>query len=858
MVGPWEADEQEPEKMLRTARCTDQYGGYAGDDSLCYLVGKKPATASVASKVTCNCVMSRKLCARSRAPVVSWTDCLFIWQAAGLCDLLGAGVCNGHGICTDGACLCDHGWYGQTCSTQSKCASNLTDAFGDCCEHGVLNKEGECCKAGSAVDRYGACCKSGELDACGVCDGESNLVDARGTCCSDTLDAQGICCKAEMLDECGVCGGDSSSCGMTAELSMSVNPPFGDWEDLLELIVTYLASSLEPFGVTAERLSIVSIDAISADNVRIMSAVAPKRISELSLPDLPKSADEELHLAVTFAMHSPAENSAAGVVPVRILTLGELHETFVSKNASLFRTSQQPIRTFRVGNAVRQSTCDNGWCEWGEQKRPGQKAVGGYCPIDCGVSLQTCPVGPVPGSIEVDECSGRGTCTALTGACDCYTGYTGRNCSLCSIGYVRLPGGCMPLAVIKIQKQEDVVPVMPAAAVPDRPDALSSKLAEDVTLWIVIGTCTGLAAAAGVAAAMYAVVSRQIGRTRPKAAARGGRKNRQNADGSPANCKIPVSPDPGRCELGAPDLGGVSRQGSAGIESKHPLAPSSSFPEQPCTVTIEEAASSRQAVPVTIGSAASHAKAKTPLFPFLHQQCTKIWWDASQPHYQQSPNTKAGPPETVELGGSSGSGSGWNLELAQPAAEYHPAQKPHPGSTRAGTLDMLDQSPARRCISDPAPTQGCITLAGPSSPPCSMAFFPGMRAQHAGEAVVPPASPLNPGQGAKPSDPGTNASVGDGGKEPMVGPRRDENSQALPACLTPPNFSSRASQIYRVRSARTSTAVSRAPVDPTAAIAVSPRKTPFPGHQKPSICEIQPYSIAERCDLPLPPRDQDA
>ena len=54
------------------------------------------------------------------------------------------------------------------------------------------------------------------------------------------------------------------------------------------------------------------------------------------------------------------------------------------------------------------------------------------CPSDCAFPLVACPApaGGVP-------CSDHGWCASAFGACQCWFGYTGDDCSQCAEGYIR-------------------------------------------------------------------------------------------------------------------------------------------------------------------------------------------------------------------------------------------------------------------------------------------------------------------------------------------------------------------------------------------------------------------------------------
>ena len=54
------------------------------------------------------------------------------------------------------------------------------------------------------------------------------------------------------------------------------------------------------------------------------------------------------------------------------------------------------------------------------------------CPGDCAFPLVACPA-PAGG----DPCSDHGWCASAFGACQCWFGYTGDDCSQCAEGYIR-------------------------------------------------------------------------------------------------------------------------------------------------------------------------------------------------------------------------------------------------------------------------------------------------------------------------------------------------------------------------------------------------------------------------------------
>lgn len=54
------------------------------------------------------------------------------------------------------------------------------------------------------------------------------------------------------------------------------------------------------------------------------------------------------------------------------------------------------------------------------------------CPGDCAFADMACPGPPADA-----PCSGVGLCLSPSGACACWVGYDGADCSLCAEGYMR-------------------------------------------------------------------------------------------------------------------------------------------------------------------------------------------------------------------------------------------------------------------------------------------------------------------------------------------------------------------------------------------------------------------------------------
>ena len=512
----------------------------------------------------------------------------------GVCHLAGTMACNGHGNCRGERCACSEGWTGPSCRSPPDCGSGLVDKSGSCCASGLVDKEGGCCPDGTALDHSGSCCYSGRLDACGTCDGKALHVDVRGQCCPGILDASGTCCSAEMVDECGVCGGDSSTCGVSAEVAIRIDIKSSDWQGILKATSLYLSERLEPRGISTERISIVGVDVVNTQDLKIMASIVPGGAHEPSgmLPDLPNHQEQQqsLHLLVRFVIHSAARHALPHErsghndnhhLPVRVLTLAELHEVFEQTGVRRGSTDDDAkaldgkrgggaddglMEAFRIGNAAREATCGNGWCEWGEQARAGHPANASYCPRDCDVSFKACPSSaPAPAARQNDAegkepkaCAGNGLCTGMTGACSCHAGYAGIDCSTCAMGYLMdaATANCVPLVALSDPDAVMKASISSASIHPDaeahRQQAAGSSSSSLNTTWIVVGAVSGTVALSIAAVAAYIVLS-DCRRHERKPATAGNVKQADDAAGSVRHHQAAVS-SPG---TSSPSLEGV-------------------------------------------------------------------------------------------------------------------------------------------------------------------------------------------------------------------------------------------------------------------------------------------------------------
>ncbi|KAK3238695.1 hypothetical protein CYMTET_51312, partial [Cymbomonas tetramitiformis] len=315
------------------------------------------------------------------------------------CDFCDGQDCSGHGSCADGACACEDGHTGVTCSLPPGCEGTI-DAAGGCCSSGIVDDAGTCCEAASGttlapvLDAEGQCCSLGVTDICGVCNGTAVVVDSLGACCSGILDPGNVCCESSYLDECGVCDGDDSSCATEAAMDVPVDgdvptdPASAEYQELEATVSEDVGDSL---GVDAERVVITDISDGTRRRRLLQSASA-----EIAFVVTPPTSEEEPVISVLDLVRGLAGSSVGTVT-----------------------------------YSGRSSECGNGQCESGETCQAARADDSECCLEDCPFVLKTCPAPTSLGESSL-PCGGNGKCLVLSGTCECFTGYAGADCGGCA------------------------------------------------------------------------------------------------------------------------------------------------------------------------------------------------------------------------------------------------------------------------------------------------------------------------------------------------------------------------------------------------------------------------------------------
>ena len=102
-------------------------------------------------------------------------ECDALWSGADCCTPARSDSCphgcSGHGLCVDGACVCEHGWHGGSCALMDVLA-----CLRACSAHGTCRKDGTChCERGFT----GVACELGDPFGASSTNGIQAYADAR-------------------------------------------------------------------------------------------------------------------------------------------------------------------------------------------------------------------------------------------------------------------------------------------------------------------------------------------------------------------------------------------------------------------------------------------------------------------------------------------------------------------------------------------------------------------------------------------------------------------------------------------------------------------------------------------------------
>lgn len=338
---------------------------------------------STCSKSECNC--DRSLCGEMTRIV----KCMKIDRATGIeSEEPDETLCQGSSGMSRPSEKSDCGSLPASCPSQG---TPMTDCTRD--------KLGQCCPEGQIVNACGVCSAPGSVEA-------QAKVDALGDCCEHgVLDAEGFCCSKGRLDSCGVCDGTGESCSQVVILPFAADPELFDRihtkRDHMEIFVL-LENARALLGGSAPsfKLKLLGIEPLERSGGRVLSS------GDNAKAQLTLSGDGQQRGQIESALLQVANTSSP-------LSPGH-----------------------RIG------VCGNGICEVGEACSTSDVSETSCCPKDCHTSANSCPVDARSGQ----PCSGRGTCLAYAGECECWAHYQGHDCSDCNTGWVHDgSGSCVPL-----------------------------------------------------------------------------------------------------------------------------------------------------------------------------------------------------------------------------------------------------------------------------------------------------------------------------------------------------------------------------------------------------------------------------
>jgi hypothetical protein len=412
------------------------------------------------------------------------------------------------------------------------CNFSMVDACGVCSGGGLVfsQQQNACCIGNPALgegllDINGNCCNNAQVNACGICGGPPTAVmDYTGTncCLSGILDEQLRCCASGMLDECNVCDGDGTSCGLLLEIGMtsqSSEAACEDPEQLAAIEAQLLAQAQEqgdPYGIGQPNAIALQMEEACANQVCAGQCDATgcgMRAWDANSGTCACAGGVTAVLEVegggnaqggTLEAVGGLEANCVPVTEMSGLGLGRVGlRSEMYRNGGLRRrlvaeapTTPQALQiTVPAGSSMAAAVnCDllqagananpelaalldtgDVTCTRATSTVPGTDVKALECP---GVGINTWVINGQPTATKI-VCSGHGLCSPISGACDCYAGYSGQGCEACPAGQELRNGICSAsqASVLSTAAQDGTlqsiaaapqVPVMPTP--PPTPD----------------------------------------------------------------------------------------------------------------------------------------------------------------------------------------------------------------------------------------------------------------------------------------------------------------------------------------------------------------------------------------------------
>ncbi|GBF95634.1 hypothetical protein Rsub_08616 [Raphidocelis subcapitata] len=409
-------------------------------------------------------------------------------------------------------------------------AAGNTTARALACPEGVaIDLLGNCC-SGTALDGKGRCC-DGAVDACGVCNGTGVALDAHHACCAGRLDAQGVCCPPDsLLDECGVCNG-TAACPARLQLvarvprpGLYLSPNSNPNKRLRAALSEAFAAALSvvqrgtPFN---HALVTATFSAAGGGSEAAAAPVGKSRRARAAVQRAGSAGSFSGDLAGGEAAGEAGDGgdgdgggdggplqggSGGGLTPFNSTALEEeagplLIDVVLRGNSSggtsppntaaaliaafdlvgrglpVPGASAARLRFVRLAAALRVGTCGDGVCEVGE--RVATDSGGDGCPEDCPFPFLSCPPFASGGAVAANgsaagrppPCNGHGACFSPLGACSCFDGYAGDDCSACARGFTRVGAFCVSTPRPPKPRAGDC----PGPGCPDQPEEPASR-----------------------------------------------------------------------------------------------------------------------------------------------------------------------------------------------------------------------------------------------------------------------------------------------------------------------------------------------------------------------------------------------